>query len=170
MAVDLRKKKQEGSHRAPPNLIVQAQNIWADSEGQDFVSAGTSLARQNFAKISSLTSHDYIQKKKNLYLHVLKTTSTAPLALPLQHSEIIAADPELKQTWESVSFWCDRFMRSDDERKKNQELRRVSSHIQLACKFLSIRLKEFIQGQAENSPAKTSALKTLRQVHVVANG
>ena len=95
-------------------------------------------------------------------------TSSTPLSLPLQHSEIIAADAELVQTWESVNVWCERFMRCDDEREKNQELRRVAGHVQLACKLLSNRLKEFIQGQAENSLAKASALKTLRQVHVVA--
>ena len=95
-------------------------------------------------------------------------SSSTPLSLPLQHSEIIAADPELAQTWESINVWCERFMRCDDEKEKKQELRRVAGHVQLACKFLSTRLKEFIQGQAENSLAKALALKTLRQVHAVA--
>ncbi len=95
------------------------------------------------------------------------TSSMVP-ALPLPHSEIIAADPELKQTWESVNRWCESFMCCDEEKEKKQELRRAAGHIQLACKFLSIRLKAFIQKQAENSPAKASALKTLRQVHISA--
>ena len=95
-------------------------------------------------------------------------TSSTPLPLPQQYSEIVAADPELEQTWESVNVWCEGFLRCDEEREKKQELRRVAGHIQLACKFLSIRLKESIQAQAENSLAKASALKTLRQVHVVA--
>ena len=88
-------------------------------------------------------------------------------ALPMQQSEIIAADPELKQTLESVNHWCERFMDFEEEKLKKQELSKVAGHIQLACKFLSIRLKAFIQKQAENSPAKSSALKALRQVHGV---
>ena len=59
-------------------------------------------------------------------------------------------------------------MHCEEEKKKKQELRKVAGHIQLACKFLSIRLKAFIQKHAEKSPAKASALKTLRQVHVLA--
>ena len=106
-------------------------------------------------------------RNKIIYLSVLKMTSSTPLHLPQQCAEIIAADSELEQAWESVNVWCERFMRCDDEREKKQELRRVAAHIQLACRFMSIRLKEFIQAQAENSLAKASALKTLRQVHVV---
>ncbi len=86
----------------------------------------------------------------------------------MQTSEIIAADPELKQTWESVNHWCERFVGFEEEKKKKQELGKVAGHIQLACKLLSIRLKAFIQKQAETSPAKASALKPLRQVHAVA--
>ena len=95
------------------------------------------------------------------------TSITVP-ALPLPHSEIIAADPELKQTWEAVNHWCESLKRCDEEKERKQELRRVAGHIQLACKLLSIRLKALIQRQAENSPAKASALKTLRQVHISA--
>ena len=85
----------------------------------------------------------------------------------MRQSEIIAADPELKQTWELVNHWCETFMHCEEEKKKKQELRKVAGHIQLGCKLLSIRLKDFIQKQARNSLAETSALKTLRQVHIV---
>ena len=85
----------------------------------------------------------------------------------MQQPEIIAADPELKQTWESVNHWCEGFTRCEEEEKKSEELRKVAGHIQLACKFFSIRLKNFIQKQEEESPAKSSALRTLRQVHAV---
>ena len=84
----------------------------------------------------------------------------------MQYSEIIAVDPALKQTWESVNHWCERFTHCE-ENEKNTELRKVAGHILLACKLLSILLKDFVQKQAENSPAQSSALKSLRQVHDV---
>ena len=58
-------------------------------------------------------------------------------------------------------------MSREDEREKREELRKVAGHIQLACKSLSIGLKAFIQKQVENSLARASALKILRQVHIV---
>ena len=66
-------------------------------------------------------------------------------ALPMQQSEIIAGNPEPKQTWESVNHLYERLIGCEEEKKKKQELREVAGHIQLACKLLSIRLKAFIQ-------------------------
>ena len=46
---------------------------------------------------------------------------------------------------ESVNHWCERLVGCEEDKKKQQELGKVAVHIQLACKFESIRLKAFIQ-------------------------
>ena len=49
-------------------VFVQEQNIWADSEGDEIVSAGTSLARQDCAEISTVASL-HTQKEESLHLY-----------------------------------------------------------------------------------------------------
>ena len=88
-------------------------------------------------------------------------------ALPMRHSEVISADPELKQAWELVDHLCQKFMGCEEEKQKKHELRKTAGYIQLGCKLLSTQLKAFIQTRAEEDVARASAFKSLRQVHIV---
>ena len=144
--------------------FVQEQQFWAALEREDFVTQRL-VWRVKIVQKFPLSRRSSTNKQK--YLYIPEMSSNIVPTLPMQQPEIIAADPELKQTWESVNHWCEGFTRCEEEQKKNEELRKVAGHIQFACKFFSIRLKDFIQKQGEKSPAKSSALRTLRQMHAV---
>ena len=89
------------------------------------------------------------------------------LLLP-QPSEIITADADSLATWQAVNHWYDIFTRTDGQEQQERALCNVAGHIQLACKVLSIKLKDFIQKQPDKSQERVSALKTLRLVHEAA--
>lgn len=92
--------------------------------------------------------------------------STAMItALPLgKPSDIISSDSDMLAAWEAIDHWHSDIIQHDDKKRRNEVLRVVAGHIQLACKILSTRLKKFANEQ-EDGALKMSAMKTLQRVH-----